>query len=206
MLHKLFKPFFPIKYSPLYGQYMGWTFISNIIGSIEDCVSTHCMLSTLTTHSNDLSISYNYIGKNMIGQIGGLFCIHKIGSDIDNNPKKYLKHSLYANQFALFMECMTPLVQSHFLILAGGSSLLKSIAWTGYGAVSTKIIVSLSENNIAEMYSKLTIVNTVASSIGMILGLYIIYLVPCHMSRIVFIPFLTCGRLYTMHRAVRNLL
>lgn len=205
MLRKVMKPFFPVKHTPLYGQYMGWSFLSNIIGSIEDCISTHCMLSSLSTQTTDLSVSYNYIGKNMIGQLGGLWYINKIGTNIDTNPRKYFRQSLLINQTAICLECLIPL-GAHFLLFAGSASILKSIAWTGYGAVTTKILISLSDNNSAEIYSKLCITNTIASSIGMLMGLYIVYLVPCHTSRMLFIPVLTAGRIYTMHRAIHNIL
>ena len=191
-----------------YGQYIKWSFISNIISSIEDSISTHCMLSTLGTVNNELVVSYNYIGKNLIGQIGGLYYISKIGTNIDTNPKKYLYTSVILNQIGVYIECLLPLFNNNmFIIFAGGANIIKNISWVGYGAVNTRIIQNLAiDNNISEIYSKISIINTSASSIGMIFGLTFIYYIPCHETRLTILPFLTLLRLYTIRKATDGLL
>ena len=97
------------KYNKLYGSYIKWTFLSNIISSTEDSISTHCLLSTLGSVNNDIVVSYNYIGKNLIGQIGGLFFVSKFGNTIDKEPKKHFYTSIGLNQLAIYIDCFMPL-------------------------------------------------------------------------------------------------
>lgn len=206
----MFKNFLkPIgKVNNKYNQFIKWSFISNIVSTIEDSLGTHSMLSSLGSVNNDIIVSYNYIGKNMIGQLGGLFFVLKIGNKIDKEPKKYLIKSVILNQVSIYLDCLIPLFHSNvFLIVAGCSNIFKNIAWVGYGAVNTRIIQKLAEeDNISEIYTKISFVNTLASSVGMLIGLTIAYKIPCHHTRLCILPFLTCIRIYTYNKAIQNIL
>ena len=47
-------------------------------------------------------------------------------------------------------------------------NILSNLSSTGFGAVNAKCISKLAiDNNIMELYSKITIVNTIGSSIGL---------------------------------------
>jgi hypothetical protein len=208
-LRKIFYP--SGKYNELlYGQYIKWSFLSNIISSTEDSISTHCLLSTLGTVNNDIVVSYNYIGKNLIGQIGGLLFVSKFSNTIDKEQKKHFYTSIGLNQFSVYIDCFMPFFKFNsniFLLLAGGSNIMKNISWIGYGAVNASIIQKLSiDNNISEIYSKISIVNTLASSIGMVCGLSIVYYIPCHQTRLSILPILTLIRFYTIRKSTSGLI
>ena len=48
------------KVHPLYGKYVGWSCVSNVVSSIESVLSTHSMLSVLGCESAELTLSINY--------------------------------------------------------------------------------------------------------------------------------------------------
>ena len=145
-----------------YSKYVGWSCFSNIIISIESVLATHSMLSVIGQSSTELNISVNYIGKDIIGQLGGLYYMNKMGQKADIDSKKFINYSMCFQQCSIFMECMTPLLPIYtFIPVAGIANIGKNIAFTGIGAVNAKIINKLAEdNNIGEIYAKITVLNT----------------------------------------------
>jgi hypothetical protein len=206
MLKKLIFP--TGKCHPKYVQYISWSFLSNIISSTLDTLGTHCTLSVIGSIDNNVIASYNYIGKNLLGQIGSLYYILNAGSNIDKNPRKYLNTSIILNSTSIYIECITPLLPvNSFLFVAGSANLLKNISWTSYGSVNAKIIQTLSiDNNISEIYSKINVLNTISSSIGMCVGLGLTAKIPDNNVRLSIIPILTFLRWYTLNKAIKDLI
>ena len=117
-----------------YSKYVGWSCFSNIIISIESVLATHSMLSVIGQSSTELNISVNYIGKDIIGQLGGLYYMNKMGQKADIDSKKFINYSMCFQQCSIFMECMTPLLPIYtFIPVAGIANIGKNIAFTGIG-------------------------------------------------------------------------
>ena len=195
------------KIHPKYTQYIGWSFISNILVSSETAVATHSMLQSINTNSETFR-TINYIGKDIIGQMGGLFYMANMGKQADKNPKKFLLHSNAAQQIALGMTCITPLIPDYFLPVAGIANILANISFTGFGAVNAKCIRKLDEddNNICEIYAKVSLFNTLGSGLGLLLGLGIITLIPNYSMRVGVMGIIAVGRIYTFQRAIDTLI
>ena len=191
-----------------YSKYVGWSCFSNIIISIESVLSTHSMLSVIGQSSTELNISVNYIGKDIIGQLGGLYYMNKMGQKADIDSKKFINYSMCFQQCSIFMECMTPLLPIYtFIPVAGIANIGKNIAFTGIGAVNAKIMTKLAEdNNIGEIYAKITVLNTLGSTIGMGIGLIIVAKLPDHTMRLCLMPFLTSIRIYSYNKAIEGLI
>ena len=83
---------------PSYGKYVGWSCFSNFVISAESVMSTHSMLSVVGLASTELTISLNFIGKDIIGQMGGLWYINKVGEKADKEPVKFIKYSMAFEQ------------------------------------------------------------------------------------------------------------
>lgn len=189
-----------------YLYFIGWSSLSNLIMSMENVLGTHSTLSVLGKSSTELTLSANFIGKDIIGQIGSLLYINKMGKKVDKDPKKFIKYSMIIQQSSVFLESVTPLLPtSMFIPIAGFSNIMMNISFTGCGAINAKIIPLLAEdNNIGEIYSKITIINTISSSIGMGLGLCIIGYIPEHEKRIFIIPILSILRIYTYNKSIKD--
>jgi len=148
----------------------------------------------------------NYIGKDIIGQCGGLFVMAKISRGADSNPKKFLLYSNICQQLSYTLICFTPFFDPvYFLPVAGIANLMANVAFVGYGATNAKVIDKLSMGNIGEIYAKITILSTLGSSVGMLLGLCITTIVPDHNIRLCFIPVLGAARIYTFNKGIKNL-
>ncbi len=77
----------------------------------------------------------------------------------------------------------------------------------GFGAVNAICIQKLAtDNNIGELYAKLSIINMIGSSIGLAVGVAITMFVPDHTTRLCLTPVLAAGRIYSLNRAVRTVL
>ena len=190
-----------------YGRYVGWSCLSNFIVSIESVLSTHSMLSVVGQASSELTFSINYIGKDIVGQLGGLYYMNRMGEKADKDSSKFVKYSMAFQQSAIFLECSTPLLPIYaFIPVAGLANIGKNIAFTGVGAVNAKIITKLAEdNNVGEIYAKISVLNTLGSSAGMGLGLIIAAHIPDHTMRLGLMPFLTAIRIYSYNRAIDGL-
>jgi hypothetical protein len=83
----------------------------------------------------------------------------------------------------------------------------KNISFTGFGAINARIIQKLAvDNNIGEIYSRLTVINTIGSSIGMCIGLGLVAKIPDHTMRMGLIPILGAARVYTFNKSVESLI
>ena len=106
------------------------------------------------------------------------------------------------------MECSTPLLPLYtFMPIAGLANIGKNISFTGIGAINARVIQKLAQdNNIGEIYAKISILNTLGSTLGMIMGLFIASQIPCHSHRLCLMPVLTLLRVYTYRKALKGLI
>jgi hypothetical protein len=194
------------KVHPSYKKYVGWYLFSNLVSSVEMVMSTHSMLSVIGLHSNNNALSINYIGKDIIGQIGGLWYMNKMSKTVDKNPRNFASKSIQLEQYSTAIECVIPFVPDYlFVPVAGMCNISKNIAFTGFGAINTKIIQKISQDdNLGEVYSKITLLNTLVSSIGMCIGLLITYKIPDHTIRLSLLPFLAFLRIYSFEKSIED--
>lgn len=191
-----------------YLKYLYWNSFSNFIVSIESVLSTHSMLTTVGANIG-VNVSINFIGKDIIGQIGSLYAMNKIGKYIDKEPLRFLKMSLLLEQTSILMECATPIFPlSSFIAVGGISNVGKGIAFSGIGCLSATVVnkLSIDKDNIGEIYSKIGIVNTITTSVGMSLGLLIASLIPCHETRLCLIPILACFRYLGFYKSIEGII
>lgn len=204
MLRKLLYPVG--KHHPKYSQYLAWSFISNVIVSAESAMASHSMLAVLGQQSEAYR-TFNYVGKDIIGQLGALGYISKMSSKADKEPHKFLKYSHIVQQLSYASMFSTPLVPELFLPIAGCSNILTNVSFAGFGAVNAICIQKLAvDNNIGEIYAKISIINMIGSSIGLAAGVGITMIIPDHATRLCLTPVLAFGRVYSLNRAVRTVI
>lgn len=193
------------KVHPSYTKYVGWHLFSNLVSSVEMVMSTHSMLSVIG-QTSDNALSINYIGKDIVGQIGGLWYMNKMSKTVDKNPRNFVNKSIQLEQYSTAVECAIPLMPVYlFVPIAGLCNISKNISFTGFGAINTKIIQTVAQdNNLGETYSKITILDTLVSSIGMGLGLLITYKIPDHTIRLSLLPFLAFLRIYSFEKSIED--
>ena len=195
------------KMHPKYYSYMKWSFLTNICVSAESALVTHNMLQVVGLQS-ELIRTVNYIGKDVIGQIGGLMYMSKMAINADKKPDKFLMYSHVIQQSSFFLTFITPLFPSYFLVIAGVSNILTNVSFTGYGALNAKAIqeLAIDGSGVGENYAKITGVNTLGSSIGLALGIGLTALIPSYTARLLLLPFLASIRIYSFNRSMTGLI
>ena len=186
--------------------YLKWSAINNFTTSISSVISTNSMLHSINipNPSYESIITLNYVGKDIIGQFGSLLYSWKKGKNSDVEP---LKHIIYGGIFlqtSFFIENSTPLItnSSYILPILGFSNIIKNISFISIGSVNIQNIQKISKgHNIGEIYSKISSINTIASTFGMVIGIVIIHFVPSHTIRtLCILPFLSVINIYSLHK------
>lgn len=171
--------FYPTRYTKKYGKLAKWSFIKTCVMSIENTLGTSSIISSLGYEQDNTAMiaSFNYLGKDIIGQLGSLIYIHNT-KPIDKRYKQATKQNIYMHELSVILDITTPYMGGYFIFGAGISSILKNITWMTFGAINSKCIQKIQKNNVGEIYMKLSMINTIASTLGMSIGLLIIYLIP----------------------------
>lgn len=196
------------KIHPKYNQFIKWGAASTFLISAETVLATHSMLSAVTAATSELAVSTNYIGKDIFGQIGGMFLINKFGHFSDSKPMKFIKTNMAVQQIATVVECATPLFpQMSFIPLAGSANVLKNLTFISFGSINAKVIKELSVNgdNMGEIYAKIGAINTLASTLGMGFGLALAGAIPSHTLRLCIVPILGGVRYITYQKSIEGL-
>jgi hypothetical protein len=183
------------------------------------------MLSSITSEGPSYSsiITTNYIGKDIIGQLGGLMYAWKTGKTADTQPLKYITKGVLVLQASFYIENLAPLVTNKLFVLPflGFSSTLKNISFISIGAVNANNLQKLAAqspsssqtqsssqtpsssqtSNIGECYSKAASINTLSSTLGMICGIGIIYFIPSYTIRTtVILPVMSIISIYSLRK------
>lgn len=188
-------------------KFVKWSFASTVLVSMQTAISTDSMLDVIGDSAECRTM--NYIGKDIIGQAGGLLFMAHFSQKSDKDPKKFLNYSNVIQQLSFMILSSTPLCPTEFFLpIAGSANLLANISFTGYGAINAKCIQQMSSDNdigIGELYSKITTLNTMASTIGLTLGVVITSYVPDPTIRtFVLLPILGIARTYTFNKAIED--
>lgn len=221
-------------------RYIGWMALNSFTNSCSSVLSTHSMLgSIMTTPSYTGIVTTTYIGKDILGQLGGLYYSWRTGNKADTQPMKYVMKGSLIQQAGYHLENLSILINNSNYILPflGVSTTIKNISFISIGAVNARNLQKLAMQdskevradskslsdfsntekpspqvlkpspqplnaNIGELYAKVASINTLSSTMGMILGIGIVHYVPSYSVRsCVFLPFLSFMSLYSVRRA-----
>lgn len=184
--------------------------MSTLASSCQSVLSTEAMLTVLVDSS---AHTWNYVGRDVLGQLGGLMVMAGMTKNTDKNPVKslWVSHGLQQASMALIL-CTPSLPADLFLPVAAAANMCANVAFINYGSLNAKCIQKLSadKNNVGELYSKLTLQQTLASTIGLSVGMVLnecctsAAIVPLD-ARLLFLV-LGCIRVHCCNRAVRSVL
>lgn len=202
-------------HSAAYTSFVGWSAATNFFVSAESVLSTHSMLAAVAA-STTLALSSNFIGKDILGQIGGIVFMNKYAHTSDQQQHRFIRKIMIIQQGSTFLECATPLVPiGAFLPIAAVANVGKNICWTGFGAVNATVIQKLAAAaaatdggggaGVGEIYSKIAVINTIASSLGMTFGLFIAAFVPSHTARLICVmPIIAAFRVWSFKKSLEK--
>lgn len=191
----------------IYKKYLGWSFVSSIAVSIESVLCTHSMFGSMSGIEASSIQTVNYVGKDVIGQLGCLWYMSRMGKESDKNTRNFMNKMHFAQQFGYLSTCITPFFPSYYMPIAGASNILFNVSFAGYGAVNAKCIEKLAtDGNIGELYANIAMINTLGSSIGLLIGMGITVAIPDHTAQLCMIPPLAAMRIYTTNKSIQLLL
>lgn len=186
------------------------TFISNFIGSIEFTLSTCSMLSIINSHPQETAIISTYISKDIVGQVGGSCYNYYQCKKIDKNIPRFVNQGLALQHLSTLIECSVPFLSSSSLMICTGgvSSLLKNISFTQIGAVNAKMLYKFSScnENTGELYTRLSVLNSLSTSLGMTIGVFISYKIPDPETRLGIVALLSLMNIYNYKLLTKNVL
>ena len=187
--------------SPAFQRFSRWMFVSTFMASCQNVLSTDAMLTLLSVMSEQRT--FNYIGKDVVGQLSSLAVMMGFTKHIDANPRHFMGQSLLLHQTSMTILLVSPTVPAYFLPLAGFGNMLSNVAFMGFGGINAKCIQALAtDNNVGELYSKLTITQTLASSLGLTAGVALSTLPATE----VWFTALGLGNMLCYYKAVTNVL
>ena len=188
-------------------RYIKWMAINSWASSTSAVISTNSMLSSIaTTPSYTSVIASTYVGKDLIGQLGGLSYAWRTGKKADQEPVKYVTKGAMIQQGAFFLENSAWLIENKLFVFPflGVSSTMKNISFISIGAVNANNLQKISSSQIGEFYSKVASINTLAATLGIITGIGIIHLIPSYTIRsLVVMPILGVISVYSLRQSTK---
>lgn len=188
-------------------KYMAWSALNSWSSSVASVLSTNSMLSAITTEvSYTTTITTTYVGKDIIGQMGGLLYALRDSGKADTSPLKHAKKGSLLLGLGIFVENATPILTGispwFTLPTLGIANFCKNVSWISIGAVSTKNMQKIDHENLGKLYTQISASNTVASTLGMITGISLLHFIPSYTIRsLCVIPPLIILNLYSIKRA-----
>jgi hypothetical protein len=200
------------KVHPSYKSYLAWSSLSNFSASVQQAIVTETMIQTISSQHESVR-TLSYIGKDVIGQVGGALFMSRIGTMVDSphTKYKYLNNILLYHQLGIFGIISSEIFPEQFIYVAGASNILLNLSFVGSGAVNAKCIreLSLSQDNIGDIYSKISLCNTISSTLGLLVGMGINVGLNLYLDNL-FLKFGSCGlfgllRVYSYKKSVQDI-
>jgi len=168
-------------------KYLLWNGVNNFLGGVKYTLSTDSLLSVMNVENPFLTGSISYISKDLVGQLGCfVYAYRQNNTSNDKEPVRTGKKLNAMVQGCVFLENVTPFIPSSMYIpIAGISNIIKNICMVGTGSINAKIIreIAKDNNDVAEIYTKISAHNSVSSSFGMMTGLLLIHFFPSRVLR-----------------------
>jgi hypothetical protein len=183
-----------------YKKFLFYNFVSTVLISVESVITTHNVLSGVG--NDESSRTMNYVGRDVIGNLGSFLFIGTNGGDADKDPKAFVNKIHMLQQSSYVLTNLASYTPSLFLPIAGSASILISISCIGFGMVNAKCIEKLSNGNTAEIYSHLALTNTIAASAGMTIGIVLTSYMGNSDHLLLCMPVLACGRIWSYNKAL----
>jgi hypothetical protein len=144
------------------------------IQSMNTTLASGALLAKLNALGNVSLMLYNYIGRNAFGQAGGAAYAYYKGSDIKNDPKRHGSMSnklIIGSTFAESVVNYLPISGKLMFVPLVAANVGKNIGWMGSGAVNAHYMSKIAKDDIADMYTKMSAVNSFAATVGTMAGL-----------------------------------
>ena len=203
---------YPHSVSPDYAAYQVWDTLQCLCSSVTGALSTRAVLMGVgvgQAEATALSGTVSWLLRDVWSKVGAVWFAAHHATDLDNDAKRWRFVADLANDAALFLEIFSVhLPPMYFMLCASVASLFKAVCGVAGGSSRASLTQHFSiRHNMADVAAKDGSQETVASLIGMFLGMFVAWLIPetDFLGTCIGYLLFTSLHLYTNYRAVTAL-
>ncbi|OMO93493.1 hypothetical protein CCACVL1_06483 [Corchorus capsularis] len=201
---------FPGSVTPDYVPFQVWDSLQGLSTYIRTMLSTQALLSAIGVGEKSATIigaTFQWFLRDLTGMLGGILFTFYQGSNLDSNAKMWRLVADLMNDLGMLMDLLSPLYPSAFIFIVCLGSLSRSFTGVASGATRAALTQHFAlQNNAADISAKEGSQETMATMIGMALGM-LLARITTENPLAIWISFLslTMFHIYANYKAVRCL-
>ncbi|KAK7274955.1 hypothetical protein RIF29_16057 [Crotalaria pallida] len=201
---------FPTSVTADYVPFQIWDLLQGLSTYIRTMLSTQALLSAIGVGEKSATVigaTFQWFLRDLTGMLGGILFTFYQGSNLDSNAKMWRLVADLMNDLGMLMDLISPLFPSAFVIIVCLGSISRSFTGVASGATRAALTQHFAlQDNAADISAKEGSQETVATMIGMALGMLVARITIGHPLAIWFsFLSLTLFHMYANYRAVRCL-
>ncbi|KAH7516082.1 hypothetical protein FEM48_Zijuj10G0097000 [Ziziphus jujuba var. spinosa] len=166
---------FPTSVTPDYVRFQVWDLLQGLSTYIRTMLSTQALLSAIGVGEKSATVigaTFQWFLRDLTGMVGGILFTFYQGSNLDSNAKMWRLVADLMNDLGMLMDLISPLYPSAFVYVVCLGSLSRSFTGVASGATRAALTQHFAlQNNAADISAKEGSQETVATMIGMALGM-----------------------------------
>ncbi|KAI8539418.1 hypothetical protein RHMOL_Rhmol09G0181700 [Rhododendron molle] len=201
---------YPSSVTPDYAPFQMWDLMQGLSTYIRTMLSTQALLSAIGVGEKSATVigaTFQWFLRDLTGMLGGILFTFYQGSNLDSNAKMWRLIADFMNDLGMLMDLVSPLFPSAFVFIVCLGSLSRSFTGVASGATRAALTQHFAlQNNAADISAKEGSQETVATMIGMALGMLLAHVTMGYPLAIWFsFLSLTMFHMYANYKAVRCL-
>ncbi|KAJ4710746.1 protein root UVB sensitive 3 [Melia azedarach] len=201
---------FPSSVTPDYVPFQVWDSLQGLSTYIRTMLSTQALLSAIGVGEKSATVigaTFQWFLRDLTGMLGSVLFTFYQGSNLDSNAKMWRLVADLMNDLGMLMDLLSPLFPSAFVFVVCLGSLSRSFTGVASGATRAALTQHFAlQNNAADISAKEGSQETMATMIGMALGMLLARITTGNPLAIWFsFLSLTMFHIYANYRAVRCL-
>ncbi|KAK4430078.1 protein root UVB sensitive 3 [Sesamum alatum] len=201
---------FPSSVTCDYVPFQVWDSLQGLSTYMRTMLSTQALLSAIGVGDKSATVigaTFNWFVRDLTGMLGGVLFTFYQGANLDSNAKMWRLVADLMNDLGMLMDLVSPLFPSAFLFIVCLGSISRAFTGVASGATRAALTQHFAlQNNAADISAKEGSQETVATMMGMALGMLLARIT---MGQAVAIWFcflsLTIFHMYANYKAVRCL-
>ncbi|CAB4264780.1 unnamed protein product [Prunus armeniaca] len=201
---------FPSSVTPDYAPFQVWDLLQGLSTYIRTMLSTQALLSAIGVGEKSATVigaTFQWFLRDLSGMLGGILFTFYQGSNLDSNAKMWRLVADLMNDLGMLMDLVSPLFPSAFVFVVCLGSISRSFTGVASGATRAALTQHFAlQSNAADISAKEGSQETVATMVGMALGMLLAHITMGHPLAI-WVSFLslTMFHMYANYMAVRCL-
>ncbi|XP_027360308.1 protein root UVB sensitive 3 isoform X3 [Abrus precatorius] len=201
---------FPSSVTADYVPFQIWDSLQGLSTYIRTMLSTQALLSAIGVGEKSATVigaTFQWFLRDLTGMLGGILFTFYQGSNLDSNAKMWRLVADLMNDLGMLMDLISPLFPSAFVFVVCLGSISRSFTGVASGATRAALTQHFAlQDNAADISAKEGSQETVATMIGMALGMLVARITIGHPLAIWFsFLSLTLFHIYANYQAVRCL-